>query len=234
MQCIAQRIGSIHHPGRWTNQICEQVTHRSRDSLCKHWEETPSHCIWLWEVPYILVWKDICCWDWSQPLEMISMKNLTAALVRLQRMLIWLQQYDMVIMYRPGKEMLLANALTFLPSRTDTEIKLDLRVNAISKSDFTTSCLIKIAAEKQRDSILFTVHRWTLNSWPQKCTNIPRITRNYWNFRDELSIDDDLLMKEKELSFWHHAETPSWKISIKAMKASTKRCPWLGHVCIDK
>ena len=28
--------------------------------------ETPSHHIWLWEVPHLLVWKDICCWDWSQ------------------------------------------------------------------------------------------------------------------------------------------------------------------------
>ena len=36
-------------------------------------------------------------------LEMISMKNLIAAPARLQRMLIWLQQYDMIIMYRPGK-----------------------------------------------------------------------------------------------------------------------------------
>ena len=57
-----------------------------------------------------------------KPLEMISMKNLIAAPVRLQRMLLRLQQYDMVITYRPGKEMLLADALTHLPSRTDTEI----------------------------------------------------------------------------------------------------------------
>ena len=130
-----------------------------------------------------------------KPLEMISMKNLIAAPVRLQRMLLRLQQYNMVITYRPGKEMLLADALSHLPSRTDTEIKLNLRVDAISLSEFSRSHLTKIAAEMQRDPILSTVHRLTLNGWPVRCTHIPRIARNYWDFRDELSIDDDLLMK---------------------------------------
>ena len=126
---------------------------------------------------------------------MISMKNLIAVPVRLQRMLLRLQQYDMTITYRPGKEMLLADALSCLPSRTDTQIKLNLRVDAISMSAFTRRHLTKVAAETQWDPILSKVHRLTLNGWPNRCTNIPRITRNYWDFRDELSIEDDLLMK---------------------------------------
>ena len=32
-----------------------------------------------------------------KPLEIISMKNLISAPVRLQRMLLWLQQYNMII-----------------------------------------------------------------------------------------------------------------------------------------
>ena len=61
-----------------------------------------------------------------KPLEMISLKNLTAVPAQLQRILLHLQQYDLIITYRPGKEMLLADALSRLPSRTNTEIKLDL------------------------------------------------------------------------------------------------------------
>ena len=53
-----------------------------------------------------------------KPLEMISLKNLTAAPACLQRMLLHLQQYDLVITYQPGREMLLADALSCLPSRT--------------------------------------------------------------------------------------------------------------------
>ena len=61
-----------------------------------------------------------------KPLKMISLKNLTAAPACLQRMLLCLQQYDLAITYQPGREMLLADALSHLPSRTNTEIKLDL------------------------------------------------------------------------------------------------------------
>ena len=61
-----------------------------------------------------------------KPLKMISLKNLIAAPAWLQRMLLQLQQYDLVIMYRPGKETLLVDALSCLPSRTNTEIQLDL------------------------------------------------------------------------------------------------------------
>ena len=61
-----------------------------------------------------------------KPLEMISLKYLTVAPACLQRMLLCLQQYDLVITYQPGREMLLVDALSCLPSRTSTEIKLDL------------------------------------------------------------------------------------------------------------
>ena len=61
-----------------------------------------------------------------KPLEMISLKNLIVAPACLQRMLLCLQQYNLVIMYRPGREMLLADALSHLPSRTNTEIQLNL------------------------------------------------------------------------------------------------------------
>ena len=62
-------------------------------------------------------------------------------------MLLCLQQVDLVIMYQPGREMLLADALSHLPSRVNTEIQLDLRVNAISMFAFTLRHLTKISAD---------------------------------------------------------------------------------------
>ena len=91
--------------------------------------------------------------------------------------------------------MLLTDPLSHLPSRTDTEIKLDLRVDTILLSEFSRSHLTKIAAETQQDPILSTVHRMTLNGWPTRCTHVPKMARNYWDFRDELSINNELLMK---------------------------------------
>ena len=47
-----------------------------------------------------------------KPLEMIHQKSLASAPPRLQRILLQLQRYDVTIRYRPGKEMLLADALS--------------------------------------------------------------------------------------------------------------------------
>ena len=64
-----------------------------------------------------------------KPLEMIHQKSLASAHPRLKQMLLQLQGYDVTIRYRPGKEMLLADALSRCPSRASGEIKLDMRVN---------------------------------------------------------------------------------------------------------
>ena len=161
---------------------------------------------------------------------MISLKNLTAAPARLQRMLLHLQQYDLVITYRPGREMLLADALSCLPSRTNTEIKLDLRVDAISMFAFSQRRLTKIAAETQWDPILLTVHRLTLNSWPNRQGCVPRAARFYWSFHDKLSIDSATSSpRVNEWSFHCPAETILWQTSMEAMPTSTRLWTWPEH-----
>ena len=135
-----------------------------------------------------------------KPLEMICLKNLISAPVRLQRMFLRLQQYDIVITYRPGKEMLLTDALSCLPSRANnSEIKLDLRVKSISFAAFSSSQLTMTTTGTQKDPILWTVHRLTLNGWPRVRRHIPRIVCIYWDFRDELLIEGDILMKGERI-----------------------------------
>ena len=51
----------------------------------------------------------------------------------------------------------------------------------------------------QKELILSTVHRMTLNRWPRLQRHIPRVACNYWDFRDKLSIEGDLLMKGERI-----------------------------------
>ena len=94
-------------------------------------------------------------------------------------------------------------------------------------SAFTRSCLTKIAAEMQRDPILSTVHRLALNGWPQRHTNVPRIARNYWDFRDELSINNDLLMKGERDSIMEDLHKSHEGIN-KAMSLARTCMYWPG------
>ena len=64
-------------------------------------------------------------------LEQISMKNLADALVRLQRMLLQLQDYDFTIKCRPGEEMAIADTLLIYSPEDIPEILLDISVNHV-------------------------------------------------------------------------------------------------------
>ena len=86
----------------------------------------------------------------------------------------------MTIKYRPGQEMLLA------------EIKLDLRVDYIA---FNKAWIETLKNETIRDPALGVVHQLTYHGWPKERRKVPRIARHYWDFRDELTTDDGLLLK---------------------------------------
>ena len=73
-------------------------------------------------------------------LEQISMKNLADAPVRLQRMLLQLQDYDFTIKYHPGEEIVIAETLSRYSPEDTPEILLDISVNHIY-----------IDAEKEQD-----------------------------------------------------------------------------------
>ena len=131
-----------------------------------------------------------------KPLEMIAMKNLVNAPPRLQRMLLELHRYDVTIKYQPGKEMQLADALSHCPARASQEIKLDMRVDYIA---FMKPWIEKLKDSTQRDPILAMVYQLTQQGWPHQRRHVPRLARRYWDFRDELSTDDGMLLKGPRL-----------------------------------
>ena len=115
-----------------------------------------------------------------KPLEMISLKNLTVAPACLQRMLLHLQQYDLAITYQPGREMLLVDALSHLPSRMNTEIELDLWVNAILMFASTP-----IMADLPSPAKILHGHpaQGAVLSRPSKRVSICQIRQTHWTSR---------------------------------------------------
>ena len=88
--------------------------------------------------------------------------------------------------------MQLADALSCCPARASQEIKLDMRVDYIA---FMKPWIEKLKDSMQRDPILVTVYQLTQQGWPHQRRHVPRLARKYWDFRDELSTDDRMLLK---------------------------------------
>ena len=150
-----------------------------------------------------------------KPLEMIAMKNLANAPPCLQRMLLKLQWYDVTIKYRPGPQMQLADTLSRCPARASPEIKLDMRVDYIA---FTKPWIEKLKDSIQRDPILGTVYQLVQQGWPHEWRHMPWLVRRYWDFRDELSMDDGLLLKGPRLNFTRSI----WNVYTKAIYLQTR------------
>ena len=124
---------------------------------------------------------------------MIQHKPIHAAPPRLQQMLLHMQKYDFTIVYKPGKDMVLADRLSCFPSHTNY-LPIPLAHN-IQHVQLSTSELDVIRGAVEHDLVYSTVYCITLTGWPDHVQDVPRIARHFWGARDELSIDQSLLLK---------------------------------------
>lgn len=134
-----------------------------------------------------------------RPLEMISRKNLTAAPARLQRMFLRLQRYDYKISYKPGKEMILPDSLSRIPCQgnaKDQEIDLSLNVCMVQ---FSTSRLEELREATKQDEELFRLLKCIVQGFPENQKDIHQCIRKYWSFRDELSVEDGIILKGEQV-----------------------------------
>ena len=132
----------------------------------------------------------------QKPLEMIHRKNLAAAPQRLQRMLLRLQPYDVELRYKPGKEMALAGTMSRQPCRDKEQIELDVQITFVQ---FSTKILQELRGETQADDELCALKTVITDGWPERQSSLPATLRPYWSCRDELSIEDSLIMKGDRL-----------------------------------
>ena len=119
-----------------------------------------------------------------KPLESIIKKPLSAAPPRLQRMLLQLQRYTFTLIYKPGKDMILADTLSHAyinakPQSNDLEDDLICAVNNLPVSD---PKLQEIRSATGKDSTMITLRNTIRSGWPEKRSQIPQELREYWNY----------------------------------------------------
>ena len=49
--------------------------------------------------------------------------------------------------------------------------------------------------KKQKDETLITLKNTILKGWPEKRDECPQNLKSYWNYRDELSVLDSLILR---------------------------------------
>jgi RNase H-like domain found in reverse transcriptase/Reverse transcriptase (RNA-dependent DNA polymerase)/Integrase zinc binding domain len=149
-----------------------------------------------------------------KPLETIFKKSLLQAPKRLQRMLLRLQRYNITVTYKKGVEMYLADTLSraFPPEGLDEQI-LDQEVYGVRESR-ETQFSKELAAINQASNIgvsdktiqmirdntltdeaLQDLSRFIQAGWPDTKEEVTETVKEYWQYRDELGIQNGVLFK---------------------------------------
>ena len=132
----------------------------------------------------------------QKPLEAILSKSLDQATPRLQRILIRTFPYHFTICYIPGITNQLANCSSQLRGQKDT-IKLPkLHVYQITHQlSARSDNLNQLRVSTQTDDELALLKLTIMQRWPHSIKQVPPFLQPYWTFRDELTVEDGLILK---------------------------------------
>lgn len=135
-----------------------------------------------------------------KPLESIFKKPMMSVPIRLQRMLLRLQSYDLVVTYKPGKFMYIPDTLSRSPlsdvyndevtNNVIQQVKLMIDSLNISMNK------LKLIKDKTRNDVnLMALIKCIQSGWPKYKANVTKELSEYWSYREELFVVDNVIFK---------------------------------------
>lgn len=174
-----------------------------------------------------------------KPLEAILKKPLCKAPPRLQRMILSLQRFRITVVYKPGKELYIADTLSraavprLQGDNSDTQLESDMDVMI-----HTISVALPVSPDKRRelqlatqqDEVLQAVKNLTIDGWPSQKKFVSEKLKPFWSWRTDIHIVDNLLMvgdriiipetmKQKMLEILHEGHLGVEKCKARARSA---------------
>ena len=138
----------------------------------------------------------------QKPLVSIFRKHMIDVSPRIQRITIRAWQYDFVPQHIPGRINVIADSLSrvtpleFQDSNAEKDI---LAVNFLQYSSVEERERDEVLRETSKDKELQSLKHYISTGWPAKRSQIPVFLHPYWNYRDELTVESGILMKNSKV-----------------------------------
>ena len=138
---------------------------------------------------------------------LMNTRNLDDTPIRCQRLLMRAMRYNPVVEYVPGKQLVIADALSrkplpHTPQHDDIELSDDVAayVDVIERGwPATTDRLARIRDETARDATMTTLMNLVQNGWPRHERAIPHCMRDYYRERGLLSVTDGVIVYKLQI-----------------------------------
>ncbi|KAF0764619.1 Uncharacterized protein FWK35_00011318, partial [Aphis craccivora] len=177
-----------------------------------------------------------------RPLEAIFKKPLVLCPLRLQRILIKLQQYELIVKYKPGKELVIADTLSRTKAEGDSLFDdWEKREVEVTIEEVNVNLLI---SENKRDQIrlateldkeLNLLKNYVVEGWPEKREQLNEETKKYWECKELITVHDGVLYKSNRMIVPENLKSAMLKrihfihMGIEKCKYRARRCfNWVG------
>ena len=129
-----------------------------------------------------------------KPLEDIYKKPLLSTPMRIQRMRLRLQWYDITVSYRRGKDMELPDTLSRAQLTDNTPETAGLE--CVSMLNFVSVSDQKYAELQERTKEELSLLQQTIQQgWPDNRREVPAPVQPYWDSRSQLAVSDGIVFK---------------------------------------
>ena len=172
---------------------------------CQNLEGECLATIWgMGKFHYFLFGKEFTLETDQKPLVSIYRKHMVEISPKIQRLIMRsfpYQPFD--VQYRKGMEIPLAHALSRVTQTPVEEDGIQLPIVAvnliISNLPVSSTEISQIHEETSRDPILTLLRCYIHIGWPSDCRILPQELHTFWDYREDLSIENRLITKGARL-----------------------------------
>jgi hypothetical protein len=126
--------------------------------------------------------------------------------LRLQSILIKLQQYELIVKYKPGKELLIVDTLSRIKSNGDSifddweKREVEITIEEVNKYSLISESKreeFKLATESDKE--LNTLKNYVIEGWPERREQLNEEIKKYWDSKELITVHEGVLYKSNRI-----------------------------------
>ena len=192
---LEQKHGNVWHPVAFKSRSCTSA----EQNYCPLERETLAIVFACSKFNEYLYGKKFIVESDHKPLKSILHTPIHKTPPRIQLFIMFLQKYDFVVNYVPGKDLVCSDTLSRAgPEISETEINCHVH-SVISSFPMSTERLKQLEVQTLNDRTLQRVASYITQGWPKSRNHLSPELKPYYNLRDELTVVNNLILKGNKI-----------------------------------